>query len=231
MTTLYSVITALAFFIMPAQTTLYDENLSPVVNLPAGYFVMQAESDAPDGYIAVVYDDLKGFVKSSDVTAVDYTPVTKYETTVKFVCDNDGQPVNLRSAPERSAEILSVLEPATSGHAYGTMAGDALIAGAGELWYYVNANGVRGYCYSAHVKADTTPPNIIEKEPTEDPPDNPVDTEPVEPAVPETMSKTAAIIFIAALCIPVPFVMFYMFKKPKSKDDRRSDNTDPNYKA
>ena len=93
---------------MPAQTTLYGTSLDKIVDLPAGYFVMQTETPAPDGYISVVYDDIYGYVRTDSVTAVDYTPVTKYEKTVKFVCDNDGQPVNLRKAPKRSAEILTV---------------------------------------------------------------------------------------------------------------------------
>lgn len=199
---------------MPSPTTLYDENLAPVVTLPAGYFLLKNDEAAPDGFISVMYDDIKGFASASAVEQVDYTPVNKYETTVKFRCDNDGQPVNLRAEPRRAASILTVLGSSAEGHSYGTAAGDALIAGAGNIWYYVNAGGTRGYCYSAHVEVDDTPPNIIEKE---DPPVTPVT---VEPATQEQqpMSSTAAIIFIVALCVPVPFIMFYLFRKPKNKD-------------
>ncbi len=201
---------------MPAQTTLYGTSLDKIVDLPAGYFVMQTETPAPDGYISVVYDDIYGYVRTDSVTAVDYTPVTKYEKTVKFVCDNDGQPVNLRKAPKRSAEILTVLPDGGVGHCYGPTEGEALIADAGTVWYYVNADGVRGYCYYAHVSVDPTPPNIIEKEP---PPDVPTDADPIEPEKPQSLSAEAAIIFIVALCIPVPVIMFYLFKKPKAKDE------------
>ncbi len=158
---------------MPAQTTLYDSTASPIVELPAGYFVLQNSDDAPDGFISVVYDDLTGYVKADSVQQVDYTPVTKYEKTVMFDCDNDGQPVNLRKEPKRSAEVLTVLSPDSVGHCYGSIEGDALIADAGKLWYYVNVNGTRGYCYYAHIKVPPTPPNIIEKEP---PPDEPTVT-------------------------------------------------------
>lgn len=216
MTTLYSVLTALTFFIMPAKTTLYDADLRPIVELPAGYFVLQTDSAAPDGYISVAYDDLSGLVKATAVTQTDYTPVTKYETTVRFTCDNDGQPVNLRAYPQRSAEVVAVLSPSESGHCYGTLEGDTLIDGAGNVWYYVRANGIRGYCYRAHVRVDPTPPNIIEKEP---PPDVPTTVEPQEEPEEQNLPRVAVIIFIVALCIPVPFIMYYLFKKPKPGEE------------
>ncbi|MCX4312632.1 MAG: SH3 domain-containing protein [Clostridia bacterium] len=218
-TAICSVITALAFFIMPAPTTLYDADLNPIVTLPTGYFVLLRDAAPLDGYIAVAYDDLTGYVQSSSVTAVDYIPVNKYETKVKFVCDNDGQPVNLRAAPSKTAPVLTVLENAASGRCYGTVRGDTLIQGVGDTWYYVNANGLRGYCYSAHVRVDPTPPNVIEKE---EEPNTPAVTDPEQPQDPQEPSaalpKYTAIIFIVVLCIPVPFIMFYLFKKPKSDD-------------
>ena len=224
MTVLCSVMTALTFFLMPAQTTLYTADLEEIVELPAGYFLLQNSQISPDGYLSVTYDDINGFVKASDVQAVDYTPVTKYETTVKFKCDNDGQPVNLRAAPRRSAEIVTVLSATDTGHSYGAVSGDALIAGAGDRWYYVSTNSGRGYCYSAHVSVGPTPPNIIEKEPEPEPSD-PTTTEPEPPAEPQTMSNVTAIIFIVALCIPVPFIMFFLFKKPKNTDNDDHDET------
>lgn len=209
--------TALAFFIMPAPTTLYDASLDPIVNLPAGYFVLQSDTDAPDGYIKVAYDDLTGYVKSSTVVAVDYTPVTKYEKTVMFRCDNDGQPVNLRATPKKDGKILSVLSSTQNGRCYGAVTGETLIKDGGNRWYYVNIDGMRGYCYYAHISVDTTPPNIIEKEPDKQS-DNPVTAPPVSEENSQSMSSTAAIIFIVALCIPVPFIMYYLFRKPKDKE-------------
>lgn len=200
---------------MPAQTTLYDAALKPIVDLPAGYFVMQTSAAAAEGYISVAYDDLEGFVKASAVQAVDYRPVTKYETTVKFKCNNDGQPVNLRSSPERSAQILKVMSDASSGRCYGTTRGEALIAGGDSLWYYVENDGMRGYCYYAHVSVTPTPPNIIEKEPDPEPDPEPSQPSAAEVSGPSSMSSTAAIILIVALCLPVPFIMFYLFRKPK----------------
>ena len=56
--------------------------------------------------------------------------------------------------------------------------------------------------------------DIIEKEP--DPkPDAPTTTEPSDDQPEKNMSTVTAIIFIVALCIPVPFIMFYLFRKPK----------------
>lgn len=211
-----SVLTALTFFIMPAQTTLYARDMTSVVDLPAGYFVMRSDDDAPDGYISVVYDDVSGYVKASDVAEVDYTPVTKYEKTVKFYCANDGQPVNLRAKPSKTAQILAVLDKDASGRCYGSTAGDALIVGGDTVWYYVAFGETRGYCYYAHVTVDPTPPNIIEKEP--EPTVEPNEPATAEPENPKAMSKTVAIIFIVALCIPVPFIIFYLFKKPKNDE-------------
>lgn len=207
---------ALTFFFMPAQTTLYDSAQSEIVNLPAGYFVLQSETTAPDGYIKVTYDDLSGYVKTSDVKAVDYTPVTKYETTATFKCDNDGQPVRLRAAPKKSAEVIETLQDGAQGRLYGSITGDRLYQDAGNEWYYVSYSDKRGYVYYAHVTASPIPPNIIEKEP-EIEPQVPTDTTPKISSDDQGMPTTAAIIFIVALCIPVPFIMFYLFKKPKDQ--------------
>ncbi|MCH5162482.1 MAG: hypothetical protein J1G38_03215 [Clostridiales bacterium] len=209
---LYGVIAALTFFLMPTGATLLDENLNPVVDLPAGYFLLLTEGDAPSGYAHVAYDDLRGLVELATVRAVDYTPVTKYERTARFKCENDGQPVNLRAAPYRSAKVLKTLEPSASGRVYGTATGDALIKNGDTLWYYVDAGGTRGYCYYAHVIADDPPPNVIEKE--EQPASSPVSGEPTAPSK-NTAPPTAVIVLIVALCVPVPFIMFYMFKKKK----------------
>lgn len=200
---------------MPAPTTLYDNDLTAVVQLPAGYFVMQSDGEAPDGYIPVVYDDLNGFVKASAVRSVDYTPVTKYEKTALFRCDNDGQPVNLRAAPKRSAEVLKVMDGGAKGRLYGSIRGDALIKNGDTLWYYVDCDGVRGYCYYAHVAADDFPPNIIEKEdPPEPSTETGTDPKPSDDVAP--VPTAAIIVLIVALCLPVPFIMFYLFRKPKS---------------
>lgn len=205
---------ALTFFFMPAQTMLYDSALDEVVNLPAGYFVLQSDTEAPDGYIKVTYADIDGYVKADAVQAVDYTPVTKYELTATFTCDNDGQPVKLRAAPKKSAEVLDVLGSAASGRLYGKVTGEMLIKDAGTDWYYVSAAGKRGYVYYAHVRADAIPPNVIEKEP-EPTSEVPTDAKPQITKDDQGMPTTAAIIFIIALCIPVPFIMYYLFKKPK----------------
>lgn len=210
---LASVIAALTFFLMPSGTTLYDSNLDKIATLPAGYFVLQTDAPAPEGYISVAYDDLRGFVARNSVRAVDFTPVTKYELTARFKCDNDGQPVNLRRYPFRSAEVIKTLKPNDGGRVYGTATGDALIKNGDTLWYYVNVDGVRGYCYYAHVSADDFPPNIIEIEPPEDP----VAPTTADPKTEDrsTAPPTAVIVLIVALCVPVPFIMFFMFRKKK----------------
>lgn len=217
MTLLCSVLTALTFFIMPSGASLFNADLERIVDLPAGYFVLKADEEAPEGYISVVYDDISGYVKASEVKAVDYKPVNKYETTVNFTCDNDGQPVNLRAAPKKSAAVLTVLEKDAKGHCYGSVTGEALITNCGTLWYYVRVGDIRGYLYYAHVKVDKTPPNVIEKEP-----DEPVTTVPEDPPKEEEPQKslgtTATVILIIALCIPVPFIMFYLFRRPKDRD-------------
>ncbi|MCH5158934.1 MAG: SH3 domain-containing protein [Clostridiales bacterium] len=217
MLSVYSVIAALTFFLMPTPTVLYNANLEPIVTLPASYFVVQTDGEAPSGYIAVMYDDLIGFVKESAVEKVDFRPVTKFEKTVRFTVNNDGQPVNMRSSPGKSGAVISVLPDGKSGRCYGYIDGQQLIAGAGEKWYYVEIDGIRGYCYSAHVTVDATPVNIIEKE-EDDPPTLPTDALPEEPE--GDLPPTSVIILIVALCVPVPFIMIYMFRSPKNKDKR-----------
>lgn len=201
---------------MPTPTALYDETMTELVSLPAGYFVLLVDSTAPDGYLKVAYDDISGYVKESSVRPVDYTPVNKYETTATFTCDNDGQKVNLRAAPSKNAAILSTLGSGDTVRSYGTIEGDTLIRGAGNIWHYVTVNGLRGYVYDGHGTASQVPPNVIEKEPPPQP-EPPVDAPAEIQKSPQALSSTAAIIFIVALCVPVPFIMYYLFKKPKEK--------------
>ncbi|MCH5350872.1 MAG: hypothetical protein J1F39_02760 [Clostridiales bacterium] len=215
MLSVYSVIAALTFFLMPAPTMLYNADLEPVVTLPASYFVVQTDGNAPSGYVAVLYDDIAGYVLESSVERVDFRPVTKFEKTVKFRVNNDGQPINLRASPKKSGAIISVLPDGESGRCYGYIDGEQLIAGAGEKWYYVEVGGVRGYCYTAHVSVDPTPVNIIEKE-EDEPPNLPTDALPEETE--RDLPPVSVIILIVALCVPVPFIMLYLFRTPKNKE-------------
>lgn len=196
---------AISFALLNLGTTLYTENLTPIVTLPPTYFVgLVDEAVNEDGMYHVIYNDIDGYVYASEVERVDYTPKYKYETTVTFTVDNDGQSANLREAPNHSsAKVLTVLPSGSIGYCYGETIGSALIPAFGGLWYYVRIGEYRGYIYGAHASVSTTPENIIEAEEVIAPP---IDPE-------ESLPDSFAIILIILLCIPAAGIMYLIFKK------------------
>lgn len=202
----------ISYALMSVGTTLYTETLTPIVTLPPTYFIgIVDEAKTANGMYHVVYNDIDGYVYASEVEVVDYTPKYKYETTVTFTVNNDGQSANLRSEPNHlAASILTVLPSGASGYCYGEVIGTSLITAFGGLWYYVRIGDYRGYIYGAHATVTTTPENTIEAEVTIAPGTD--DTE-------EVLPDTFAIILILLMCVPAVGVMYLIFKK------RPTDNT------
>lgn len=212
MNTLLAVV---AFALLGSPTVLYTQSLSPIVTLPATYFVGVVDLTVTDaGLYRVVYDDIDGYVYASAVEIVDYTPVTKYEKTVTFTANNDNQPVNLRSAPDhRSSNIIATIAADGSGRCYGNIEGSSLIEQVGSNWYYISYNGQKGYVYSSQVTVLPTPENVIAAEPV-DAPETPIDNEQPNTAA-EVLSDGATIALLIGLSVGAGLIMFLLFKKPR----------------
>lgn len=190
----------------------------PLFVLPSGYFVrLTGESDGD--YLAANYLDLTGYVRSSAVEKVDYTPRYKYAESNSLTINGDGHAVNLRSSPDHTAaNVLTELPDETTTYFYGTILGSAQIPAIGDLWYYVrtSANGTRGYVYSLYANAKPVPANVIEREPTEA-----ADTTAERTDESGGYSARDEIIIVISLCIPAIVVMYLLFGAPRTERSER----------
>lgn len=200
-----------------------DSSYVEIAALPETYYVaLLHEND--DGYFLVSYMDVVGYVKSGDVDKVDYTPKTKYADRAFYV-DNDSQPANLRRSPKKEdGNIVAVMPSGSGGKVIGTIAGDELISGAGNDWYYVRfENGGEitfGYVYAAHVSASGADANDGEKEAENE---QEIATE-KEPSV-FVPSAPLRIVLICALCLPVVVCAFMLRKKRTDESDKQEQNS------
>ena len=204
---------------LSADTVLYSataDGYTPMFTMPATYFVMLL-SDDKDGYTAASWLDVTGFVETAAVETVDYVPVTKYPSR-SLTATNDGNQVNIRSAPDHTADnITAYLPDGKTAAVYGETDGSKLIPQVGGLWYYVryteNDQSFYGYVYSSQVTAEAVAENVIERE-------TPTVVAPVEDA--GELDLYAKIGIIAALTVPAVIVMFLIFRPaPKNRTPRK----------
>ncbi len=207
------------YALLPEDTVLYAaaaDGYVPMFTMPRTYFVILLSADK-NGYTSASWLDVTGFVETAKVEAVDYTPVTKYPTR-NLTAANDRNPVNIRSAPDHTADnIIGAIPDGASAAVYGETTGSELIPQVGGLWYYVryteNDRSVYGYVYSAQVAAEPVTENVIERE-------TPAAADPVEED--GELGASAKIGVIAALTVPAVIVMLLIFRPaPKNRKPRQ----------
>lgn len=226
---------ALTYGILTDGATLYSnsaEGYKAVTSLPKDYFVVLLGEENTEGYFSVSYLDVTGFVKSDKVVKVDYEPKYKYAENNSLTLTNDGQEINVRSAPDHAADnVIKELSEGTKLYYYGTVSGSAQVAALGDAWYYVRFSDGdeirRGYVYSLYVVADPIPPNVIEKAEQQSADSPSEDEENPSPVIEKdpgdfTLDRTGEIIIIVSLCLPVIVIMYLLFRQPPGKkpDDR-----------
>lgn len=176
----------------------------PLTSLPSSYFVIIL-GEGETSY-RVSYLDIDGFISKGFITPVDYEPKSKYASPM-FKISNDGQPANIRSAPDHTqSNVVTSLSSGSEGIYYGTVNGSALIPEVGDLWYYVRYSSqpyLYGYVYKSQATFAPIDANVIER----------VDPEP-EPTV--TPSDGISYVIVAILTIPAIIIMLFVFKKPSS---------------
>lgn len=214
---------------MENGATLYnysDGVYAEVAVLPKSYFAAVIKQN-DDGYTLVSYMDVSGYIKSDQLKKVDFTPKYKY-ADASFTVSNDSQPANLRSRPDHTdkSNILTVMPDGGKGKVIGSIEGSALIAAAGNTWYYVRyENGgdlTYGYVYSAHITPVDFGTNSMERE--ESGSDGGIEDGQEQPSM--EMSLPVQIIFIVALCLPVVFIMLLMFSKKNRVPRHKSGGPD-----
>lgn len=193
----------------------------PVTALPKSYYASAVE-DYNAEYYRVIYYDLEGYVKKSEVAKVDYEPVTKYATgKLQITALVIAVPCLARPDHFRDNVVAEVKKGETLVY-YGKIQGTAPEPARGDEWYYIkiiseNEEPLYGYIYAPYVTAAAIPENTGEKVLREESSGGGF-----EPAEPEFPSYLAAV-FILCLCIPAVLVMLLLFrKKPEQKRRPRS---------
>ena len=207
------------YLVLPADTVLYSataDGYAPICTLPATYYVI-ALGDDRDGYTAVSWLDVNGFIRSADAQAVDYQPVYPHCTRT-LTAANDLNPVNIRSSPDHTADnVVGVLPHGKTADVYGEADGSALIPQVGSLWYYIRYSDgttvVTGYVYGAQVNAQAVTPNTGER--VTPPATEPIDTE-------STMPAAARAVLIIALCVPAVLIVLLIFRPSAKPSTPRS---------
>lgn len=211
----------------PAE--LYEKNgedFTPVVTLPATYFVALLEdfdNTEHENYILSSYLDIIGYISVANLATFDGEPVTKYATPA-FTASNEGLSAILRSSPDHNADnTLALIPDGEKLLYYGTAAGSSRYEGASTVWYYVKYSGgedpLFGYVYSYHGIADPIPENKVEKveKPAPEIPPEPMPT-PEE----KHLSGAAQTVFIVCLCVPAALIMFMLFRRaPEDKKKKK----------
>ena len=201
------------YAIIGKETTLLSSDLTPLTSLPENYFV--AVVGDGEVYLEVSYLDITGFILKSSVTQVDYEPKYKYHESALVSLSNDGHEVNVRSAPDHTADnVIAVFPSGERLFYYGVMQGTSQVKEVGNDWYFVrfyDSNGEvnRGYVYSLYCSADPIPENTIE------PANPPKDENDVSVTKPETLILPVSkeVVIIIALCVPVVIITFLLFHK------------------
>ncbi|MCL2061242.1 MAG: hypothetical protein FWH03_01265 [Firmicutes bacterium] len=195
---------------------LHDNGiLRAVTTLPKTYFVLLTGEHNAEFYTAV-YFDLNGYVRKSDVSRVDFEPVTKFANGgLTVTADVTG--INIRATPDHiNGQVLGDLQRGATAVYYGTLAGSSPISGANE-WFFIKTTlageTVFGYVYAPYVTATPIPDNVIEKV-LHIPENGGGSFEPPNPEWPPYLTY----VFVACLSIPAFLVMLLLFKKPEKRN-------------
>ena len=199
------------------NAVLYNGAGEIICTLPESYYAVICGEESAGAY-PVSYLDLSGYIKSSDITPVNFEPVTKFASaTVRP--NNDGMPVNLRSKPTTSESvILCSVPPDSELTLYGSRNGDELFSGAGQEWQYVkysSGNGdIIGYVYSPQLTSAVIPPNSGEAvvKPSQ---------QVTEQDAGLSLSRNGSIALAVLLSVPAGIIMLVLFYRPDSKRTAR----------
>ncbi len=169
------------------------------------YFV-EITLDYDTQFYKAIYNGVGGYVAKKDVTKIIGTPTKPYPvatiSTISSKC-------YLRSTPKITTEnIVSVIAENTNGLKYiGKVYGEEGIDYHGNLWYYVEYYGVRGYVYSEYINHISA---IA------------INTEEVQPAIsvnknPTPITNPECGIIIIILSIPAIGIIIFMYRAPNPK--------------
>ena len=197
--------------------------------LPQSYFV-KLINEANDEYFYCSYKDINGYVKKSEVVAMNGTPVQPYVEGLFRTFSLEG--LGLYSAPQLSESSLLATIPYLTDNLiyYGTMTGQELVPDKSDQWIYCKYNeesSICGYVYS--VFCDKIP-IITENTESFEVVENPF----IKTVAPKELSSVAMGFIILGVALPCLIVLFLLVKptfikeklntaKPKLRAKRNHD--------
>ena len=211
-----------------------NEETFKAFEIPATYFV-ELLADALDEkglFYSARYIDVFGYVKKSEVTAVEGTPTTPFATNTSFrIFSPSG--LDLKSSPSNETpfnRIVNVPYLCTDLVFYGQITGDEMIPGKSTTWYYCKylcgTSVYYGYLYSDLCdKLSTIPQNAEILPKFEGELFAPV----LEPEAPSSslsaLNIEVKLLVIIAICLPCLALIYLIFKPTKLVADNGTEKT------
>jgi hypothetical protein len=180
--------------------------------LPETYFVEVLEQ-VDQVFYKVRYDDIIGYVKFSAINIKDYEPVSIFPSNLFLTISGDIT-ANVRALPDSNSDLVATLASGASAQYYNKTLGQELNSGSAYCYYIKIQNGAMtqyGYLYADYVTVqneiiipnDTSPkPSPSVKDPEE--------------KLNDTFTFWTQIIIALAICIPVVFLIYLIFKPKKA---------------
>lgn len=179
--------------------------------LPETYFVEVLER-VDEVFYKVRYVDVVGYVKFSAINIKDYVPVSVFPTNLTLKISGDIT-ANIRSLPDTGSALVTTLASGTTAQYYNKTPGQELNSGS-SYWYYIKVNNgsqsLYGYVYSDYVTVNTEIvfPNDISPMPASNVKDP-------DEKLNDTYTFWTQVIIALAICIPVVFIIYLIFKPRK----------------
>ncbi len=129
------------------------ENGQRLFEIPNTYFVKLIGDENQTFYLAE-YSDMVGYVKKSEVTAMDGTPANPYATSNFRIFSLEG--IGLYSSPSLNEDnrIANIPYLAENLVYYGRIEGEETIPDKSDIWYYCRYNDTLDYGYVYSVFCD-----------------------------------------------------------------------------
>ena len=187
------------------------------------YFVQLLEPES-SGFYRIKYNDVEGYILSSDLIFVSGVPQNPFPTGINVkILSNSG--LHLRSTPTSADgpfNIIATLPFLESNIEYiAKTYGEEYAPNTSDIWYYCkyynNQSYVYGYLYSVYCyPLSTIEPNTEQLDVVDKPffADQTVQTQTTNDKL-SVLPKQAQIVIIVIVCLPCLLIVYLLFKPTK----------------
>ncbi len=186
--------------------------------IPKSYFVLLT-GDANEEFYSAKYGECEGFVKKSQVVAMDGTPNSPYATKFNFrITSMSGLPI-FEEATFESEKILNLEFLEDDIFFYGKFQGQELFTNSTDIWYYCSysQNNETKYGYVFSYYCDFISPISQNDEYFEEITEKLVFTPEIKPI--SSKNDTLNALIVLAVVIPV-LICLYFFLTPRKTNNK-----------